>query len=113
MGAERSARDEGPGKHDDAEGGARIVRLPDGMRWRVSVVARLISEEIGTGHESARLVLRLECLSARRRALRTTVAGASSLDGVPEEALCAVIRKDAPRSRGARAARPGVRTKGR
>ncbi len=96
MGAQRGARDEAP-DHAAPDSEFRIVQLADGMRWRVSVVARLISEDITAGHESARLILQLECLSARRRALRAAVPGARALADVSERVLRALIAQPAPR----------------
>ena len=92
MGAERHARDEiPPGGHDAAE--SRTVQLAGGMRWRASVVARLISEDVAAGHESARLVIRVECLSAPRRAIRAAVAGARSLAEVSDAMLLDLIAR--------------------
>ena len=98
MGAERHARVEMPkGAAPAAE--SRTVRLAGGMRWRASVVARLISEDLSAGRESARLVLRLECLSARRRPVRTAITGARSLAEVSDEHLQEVIARPSARSR--------------
>ena len=101
MRAQRSARDETP--NEDTSGTeSRIVRLESGLRWRATVVARLISEDIAAGRESARLVIRLECLTTRRRALRVAVPGARTLAGVSESVLRELIeRPEARRSSGA------------
>ena len=86
MGAERHVRDESaPGGTPEDE--VRLVRLESGMRWRVSVVARLISEEVAAGRERARLVVQLDCLSAPRRPLRAAIPGARSLGNVAEATL--------------------------
>ena len=110
MGAQRSVHDDVP-KGGDAAGESRIVQLAGGMRWRATVVARLISEDIAAGHERARLVLRLECLSARRRALRASVAGISSLAALDDEALGALVQKGRSSGIGHRSTR--LPTKGR
>ena len=98
MGAKRHVRDEMP-NGDDGAAESRTVQLASGMRWRVTVVARLISEDIAVGHESARLVLRLECLSARRRPIRAAIAGARSLAGIDDGALQDLIARPAARRR--------------
>ena len=66
---------------------SRIVRLASGVRWRATVVARLISEDVVAGQEHARLVLHLECLTMPRRSVRVALSGARSLKTVGEEAL--------------------------
>ena len=105
MGAEHRMRDETPNE-TDAAGGSRVVRLASGMRWRATMVARLISEDAVLGHESARLVLRLECLSLKKRALRVAVTGARSLEDVSDDALRELIeRPSARRSSGAQRAK--------
>ena len=48
MGAQRNVQDEMAGAADTS-GEERIVRLDGGIRWRASVVARLISEDIAAG----------------------------------------------------------------
>lgn len=95
MGAERSVREEVQ-RESGRDGESRVVRLQGGMRWRATVVARLISEDIADRHESARLVLNLECLSARRRPLRASIAGAASLDSIGDDVLSAVILNGRP-----------------
>ena len=82
---------EGPGREREYGAGSRIVRLPSGVSWRATVVARLISEDVTAGRERARLVVQLECLTMRRRALRVIVPGARSLDAVTESALRELI----------------------
>ena len=106
MGAEGSVRQAPPDGTDDAEGGSRIVRAAGGMRWRATVVARLLSDDPATGRERARLVLRFECLGARRRLVRASLPGVASLEDVPDAALRALIesvRSGRPAARGARA----------
>jgi hypothetical protein len=111
VGAERSVRDDGPRGADADQGGSRVVRAAGGMRWRATVVARLVTDELGTGREHTRLVLQLDCLSARRRPLRTAVAGVSSLDAMADEAVRALIQPRSRSGRGARAPKPGGRVK--
>ena len=96
MGAQRKARDDTPDL-PASDGETRSVQLPGGMRWRVSVVARLVSEDIAAGHESARLILQLECLSARRRPLRAAVPGARALAEVSDGTIRALIARRALR----------------
>jgi hypothetical protein len=80
-----------PGREGGDGAGSRIVRLPSGVSWRATVVARLISDDVTAGREQARLVVQLECLTMRRRALRTIVPGARSLEAVSESALRELI----------------------
>jgi len=98
VGAERHARVEMP-KGDAPAADSRTVRLASGMRWRATVVARLISEDLSVGRESARLVLRLECLSARRRPVRTTITGARSLAEVSDDHLQELVARPSVHSR--------------
>lgn len=98
MGAERHVRDEMP-KGDTSDAESRTMQLASGMRWRVSVVARLISLDVPAGRESARLVLRLECLSARRRPLRAAITGARALADVREDVLLGLIAQPTARRR--------------
>lgn len=105
MGAEHRMHDETPNEAGSAEG-SRVVRLASGMRWRATVVARLISEDAVLGSASARLVLRLECLSLKKRAQRLAVTGSRSLDAVSDEALRELIeRPTGRRSSGAQRAK--------
>lgn len=90
MGAQRSVQDDVP-NNGEGDGETRIVRLDGGVRWRASMVARLISEDVPLRRESARLVLRFECLTAVRPPKRGSVAGVSSLAEVSDEALRALI----------------------
>jgi hypothetical protein len=92
--AQRRTRDETP-DHTLGATPSRIVELSGGMRWRASLVARLISEDVAAGRESARLVLRLECLSARRRPLRAAVPGARALTEVSERTLRDLVARPA------------------
>ncbi|MGH7718053.1 MAG: hypothetical protein ACREON_04315 [Gemmatimonadaceae bacterium] len=80
---------------------ARVVALQGGSRWLVTVVARLLSEDVVDGTEAARLILRFECLSDPFRAERVTTANAWSLDEMPDEALRALASVPAARYRGA------------
>ena len=84
MGAQRNVQDEMAGAADTS-GEERIVRLDGGVRWRASVVARLISEDIAAASASARLVLRFECLTAARPPKRGSIADVS------DDALRALI----------------------
>ena len=90
MGAQRNVQDEMAGAADTS-GEERIVRLDGGVRWRASVVARLISEDVAAARASARLVLRFECLTAARPPKRASIAGASALADVSDDALRALI----------------------
>jgi hypothetical protein len=111
MGAQRSVQDDVPDNgRTDAE--SRIVRLDGGVRWRVSVVARLISEDIAAARASARLVVRLECLTTPRPPKRGSIAGASTLAEVGDEALRALIGSGGSRAAG-RGARRRTRSKER
>ena len=53
MGAQRNVQDEMAGAADTS-GEERIVRLDGGVRWRASVVARLISEDIAAARSTPR-----------------------------------------------------------
>ena len=87
MGAGHRARVEPQGEPGTGAE-SRIVRLASGVRWRATVVARLISEgNVVAGQEHARLVLQLECLTMPRRSVRVALSGARSLKTVGEEAL--------------------------
>jgi len=98
VGAERHARNDMlEGDEEAAE--SRTVQLAGGMRWRATVVARMISEEGAAGQESARLVLRLECLSARRRPIRAAIAGARSLADVSDQVFEGLIARPSARPR--------------
>ena len=66
---------------------ARVISLHDGSRWLVTVVARLVSEDIVTGTETARLVIRFECLSHPHRSARVATLRARSLHAVDDETL--------------------------
>jgi len=90
VGAQRNVQDEMAGAADTS-GEARIVRLDGGVRWRASVVARLISEDVAAARASARLVLRFECLTAARPPKRGSIAGVSALADVSDDALRALI----------------------
>ena len=110
MGAQRNVQDDMPGPADTS-GEMRVVRLEGGIRWRATVVARLVSEDIAAARASARLVLRFECLTAARPPKRGMIAGVNSLAGVSDDALRALIR-----SGGTAAASPAkrrARAKGR
>jgi len=104
VGAQRNVQDDVP-SNGETGGASRIVRLDGGVRWRVSVVARLISEDIAAGRASARLVVRLECLTAARPPKRGSLAGASTLAEVSDEALRALIGSGGPSAPGSGARR--------
>jgi hypothetical protein len=101
VGAQRNVHDDVP-HHGENDGESRVLRLGGGVRWRVSVVARLISEDIALRRESARLVLRLECLTAARAPKRASLAGVSSLADVGDDALRELIVAGGAESRRAR-----------
>lgn len=80
----------------DAE--TRVVTLRGGSRWLVTVVARLCSEDVAAGVETARLVLRLECLTQPHRPVRVATVRARVLHSVDDEALRALASVPATRS---------------
>ena len=78
---------------------ARVVTLRGGARWLVTVVARLVSEDLEAGTESARLVLRFECLSQPHRAVRVATVRARTLHSVDDETLGSLATTSAGRPR--------------
>jgi hypothetical protein len=78
---------------------ARVVALRGGTRWLVTVVARLVSEDTAAGVETARLVLRFECLTQPHRPVRVATVRARALDQVGDDALRALIAVPAPREK--------------
>jgi hypothetical protein len=78
----------------------RVVALRGGARWLVTVVARLVSEDMVAGVETARLVLRLECLTQPHRPVRVATVRARALDDVSDDALRALVATPAARERG-------------
>ncbi|HSU95418.1 MAG TPA: hypothetical protein VLI43_17045 [Gemmatimonadaceae bacterium] len=69
---------------------ARVVTLDDGTRWLVTVVARLVSEDMVIGEGSARLLVRLESLTAPGLPVRVATVRARALHSVDDEALRAL-----------------------
>ena len=69
---------------------ARVVSMR-GTRWLVTVVARLLSEDVATGVEAGRLVLRLECMTHPGRPARIATIRARSLDELDDDALHAIV----------------------
>lgn len=65
----------------------RHITLRDGARSQVTVIARLVSDDVEAGQESACLVLRIDCAVSRRRAARVVTVRARSLHAVDEHAL--------------------------
>jgi hypothetical protein len=80
----------------DAE--TRVVTLRGGSRWLVTVVARLCSEDPAAGIRTARLVLRLECLTQPHRPVRVATVRARALHSVDDETLRALASVPATRS---------------
>lgn len=76
-----------PGEPTDP---ARVVTLDDGTRWLATVVARLVSEDMITGQGSARLLVRLESLTAPEIPARVATVRARALHSVDDEVLRAL-----------------------
>ena len=76
---------------------ARVVTLDDGTRWLVTVVARLVSEDMVFGYGSARLLVRLESLTFPERPVRVATVRARALHSVDDEALRALAATSAVR----------------
>lgn len=89
----------------DAE--ARVITLRGGARWLVTVVARLLSEDVAAGTESARLVVRFECLTQPHRPVRVATVRARALHAVDEDTLRALASVPASRARQATIRRQG------
>lgn len=81
------------------EAPTRVVAVRGGARWLVTVVARLVSEDMAAGVETARLVLRFECLTQPHRSVRVATVRASALDQVSDESLVAMVAEPATRFR--------------
>ena len=81
---------------DDAE--TRIISLSEGVDWLVTVVARLVSDDVGRGLDNARLVVRIECLTHPYRTVRVATVRARTLRAVDERRLRALVRVPAVRS---------------
>jgi hypothetical protein len=71
---------------------ARIVTSHGGTRWLATVVARLVSEDVATGAEITRLVLRLESLTQPRHPVRIATVRARTLQSIPDDALRSLLR---------------------
>jgi hypothetical protein len=82
---------------DDAE--TRIISLSGGVDWLVTVVARLVVEDVGRSTAGARLVVRIECLTHPYRTVRVATVRARTLRTVDERRLRTLIRVPAIRSR--------------
>ena len=78
---------------------ARVITLRGGARWLVTVVARLVSEDLESGTQSARLVLRFECLSQPHRPVRVATMRARTLHSVDDETLRALASSPVARAR--------------
>lgn len=65
----------------------RHITLRDGARSQVTVIARLVSDDVEAGQESACLVLRFDCAVSCRRPARVVTVRARSLHAVDERAL--------------------------
>ena len=82
---------------DDAE--TRIISLSGGVDWLVTVVARLVSDDVGRSTARARLVVRIECLTHPYRTVRVATVHARTLRTVDERRLRTLVRVPAIRSR--------------
>ena len=82
---------------DDAE--TRIISLGGGVDWLVTVVARLVSDDVGRRPDRARLVVRIECLTHPYRTVRVATVRARTLRAVDERRLRTLVRVPAVRSR--------------
>ena len=78
---------------------ARVIAIRGGARWLVTVVARLVSEDMAAGVETARLVLRFECLTQPHRQVRVATVRALELDEVSDEMLRTLASAPAVRLR--------------
>ena len=76
---------------------ARVVTLNDGTQWLVTVVARLVSEDMIIGSGSARLLVRLESLTFPERPARVATVRARELHSVDDEVLRALAATSAVR----------------
>jgi hypothetical protein len=65
----------------------RFVTLDDGTRWLATVVARLLSEDMVTRYESARLVVRLASLTVPDLPARVAILRARALHSVDDGVL--------------------------
>jgi len=83
-----------PGEPTDP---ARVVTLDDGTRWLVTVVARLVSEDMIVGFGSARLLVRLESLTFPERPAQVATLRARELHSVDDEVLRALVATSAVR----------------
>lgn len=98
---DQSRGDAGAGTPANASGGptdpARVVTLDDGTRWLVTVVARLVSEDMVMGYGSARLIVRLESLTFPEYPARVATVRARELHSVDDEVLRALAAASAVR----------------
>ncbi|MBA2684476.1 MAG: hypothetical protein H0U66_08320 [Gemmatimonadaceae bacterium] len=81
----------------EPEEAARVVTLDDGTRWQITVVARLVSEDMLTGTGSARLLVRLASLTYPDRPARVATVRARELHSVEDEVLRALAATSAVR----------------
>jgi len=91
---------------------ARIVCVRGGSRWLVTMVARILSEDVASGSESSRLILRFESMTHPKRSERIVTVRARDLADLDEKTLSSLVaarlhgsatsrsRNTAPRSRG-------------
>jgi hypothetical protein len=77
----------------------RVISLSGGVDWLVTVVARLASEGTEKGNGDARIVVRVECLTHPRRAMRVATLRATTLRTVDERCLRSIVRRPARRVR--------------
>jgi hypothetical protein len=72
--------------------GARVVTLRPGVRWCVTLVARLVSEDVLAGTRSTRLILRLDRAEGGRERLMTVRAG--SLEALDDDRLHTLVARE-------------------
>jgi hypothetical protein len=78
---------------------SRVITLRGGARWLVTVVARLVSEDVAARTQRARLVLRFECLTHPHRPVRVATVRARELHAVDDRTLRALATVPAARAR--------------
>lgn len=78
---------------------SRVITLRGGARWLVTVVARLVSEDVPARTQRARLVLRFECLTHPHRPVRVATVRARELHAVDDQTLRALATVPAARQR--------------
>lgn len=85
---------------EDAEHRARTFEIQPGVSWRITIVARLVSEDIVLGTHSACLIVRLERSDANGNGNVLATLRANSLEEVPEAQLHSLVdRYESPARR--------------